>query len=302
MKNLLLVDSDMTVQQWAEANFSSEGFEVTSYGDGLSALDMLSKIDPDVVLAEYRLAGMNVFRFCEKLRQKDGAKKRSLFILCDSEDAVDPGRLEAAGVDGIIHKPMVLTEVLKTVRGSGEQPAQTAEKAPGPGFVPEDDAEGQKMEELLGWGKAEGAPATGPSDPGAGVAQPASAPVTPPEEDRTVVAGIPRPEDEATVMFADTAGASDSRPEEAAASANADSRLISGSMAELAQVSVRPAGGTGSPASQPAPSAIPEKDIEAAVSKAAREIIEKVAWEVVPTIAEALIKEELEKLKSEIPD
>jgi hypothetical protein len=41
--------------------------------------------------------------------------------------------------------------------------------------------------------------------------------------------------------------------------------------------------------------------IERLVSKMAKEILEKVAWDVVPSLAETLIKEELEKLKTEKP-
>ena len=44
--------------------------------------------------------------------------------------------------------------------------------------------------------------------------------------------------------------------------------------------------------------AVSQAMVEAMVSKMAKEIIEKVAWDVVPSLAEILIKEELEKLKT----
>jgi hypothetical protein len=40
-----------------------------------------------------------------------------------------------------------------------------------------------------------------------------------------------------------------------------------------------------------------EEQLAAAISRISREIIEKIAWEVVPDLAEALIKEEIRKIK-----
>jgi DNA-binding response OmpR family regulator len=318
MKRLLLVDSDMTVQQWAEASFQNEGFEVTSYGDGLSALDMLSKIEPDVVLVQYHLAGMSIFRFCDKLRQKEGAKKSALFILCDNEDSVDRVRLDAAGISGIIQKPMKLADVLGKIGGTGAESLAAAPKAPEAPVAPSvPEEEGLKMEELLGWSKSEEKTGSGSSTARSAEPQPVAGGLAFEEDDRTVVAGSDLeqsvvkswegtgvlPGEESTVV---TSGVPKASPAEAVAPSNEatvaespDSRLISGSMAELSQASVRP---EGFPETRPMPGSIPQGDIEAAVSKAAREIIEKVAWEVVPTIAEAMIKEELEKLKSEKAD
>jgi hypothetical protein len=47
--------------------------------------------------------------------------------------------------------------------------------------------------------------------------------------------------------------------------------------------------------------AVSQERVEALVAKIAKEIIEKVAWDVVPSLAEILIKEELEKLKTDQP-
>ena len=48
---------------------------------------------------------------------------------------------------------------------------------------------------------------------------------------------------------------------------------------------------------QPAP-AFSEADLAAAISKISREVIERIVWEVVPDLAELLIKEEIRKLKA----
>jgi CheY-like chemotaxis protein len=53
-------------------------------------------------------------------------------------------------------------------------------------------------------------------------------------------------------------------------------------------------------AAQPATFALSEADLVAALSRISREVIERIVWEVVPDLAEVLIKEEIRKLKAGI--
>ena len=53
---------------------------------------------------------------------------------------------------------------------------------------------------------------------------------------------------------------------------------------------------------QPAPFALSEADLVAALSKVSREVIERIVWEVVPDLAEVLIKEEIRKLRAGIKE
>ena len=56
------------------------------------------------------------------------------------------------------------------------------------------------------------------------------------------------------------------------------------------------------PAGPPATFALSEADLVAALSKVSRELIERIIWEVVPDLAEVLIKEEIRKLKAGIKE
>lgn len=68
----------------------------------------------------------------------------------------------------------------------------------------------------------------------------------------------------------------------------------------------------GAPAWAPAPEVVPaqphaaaaisEADLAAAISRISREVIEKIVWEVVPDLAEVLIKEEIRKLRAGVRD
>ncbi len=350
---VMLIGSNSEKQQLLESRFGQEGFEVSSYGDGLSALDVLASVNPDVILAEYNLAGMSVFRFCQKLQQKSGPKGRPLFLLIPSGEAVDQERLRSSGVVDFIQEPLKIEEALSKVRkhtgGPGAPIPKTASGKQTESVLPstEEDREGEKIEELLGWSTAgEKQTASPPKEPQVELKEePKEAPSR--EDDRTLIAdpsvaafseeakrgsGEPKqPEpagaEDQTIMVSPeglspgagdlgsgkTPPALEPPPDEVTVVASAESMLVPGTMADLTERPIAPEKGIeeksagtapveGSPPSQgvqPAAQTPSPEMVETTVSKMAREIIEKVAWEVVPTIAEALIKEELEKLKSD---
>ena len=97
-KKLLVVDSNLAIQKLVEYNLSREQFEVTCLNDGLSALDLLATVDPDLILADYHLEGISFTRFCEKVKQKQTAKERPILVLVGAMDSYDPNKLVSLGV------------------------------------------------------------------------------------------------------------------------------------------------------------------------------------------------------------
>ena len=51
------------------------------------------------------------------------------------------------------------------------------------------------------------------------------------------------------------------------------------------------------PASTPPPVNLTEEQLKAAITAASKEVIERIIWEVVPDLAEALIREAIRKIK-----
>lgn len=338
MIKLMVVDSDRAVQAWIEECLRREGFEVSCFDDGLSTLDMLSKLDPDLILADYNLEGMNIFRFCDKLRQKSMSKARPLLLMMNPAESVDQNRLRAAGVVDFIQKPLELQDLLKRIRDYSVEPATVIQKMPSappaeaPKALSEEQMETLKIEELLGWSlpgektvlstpqlEPEIKPAFQeddwtmietrmpfPSSPE--VSKPreplqATPPVASqaPEAAEPAAASMPETSEEAAIA----------KPPEAPPTAfPPDSEVIIGTEAEQSEAIFSPATEAPSPPQEESLGQSPAsvlggveppispQVLEATVTKMAREIIEKVVWEVVPPLAERLITEELEKLKS----
>ena len=86
----------------------------------------------------------------------------------------------------------------------------------------------------------------------------------------------------------------------AAAPAAAFVEPVGAPIAVLAPQDAPMASGAGEGLVQPGAPAVSESDLVAALSKISRDVIERIVWEVVPDLAEALIKEEIRKLKAGI--
>lgn len=284
-KKLLLVDENLAVQKLVEHNLAGEGYAVAAVGDGLSALDLIDKLQPDLILAEFDLKGINIFRFCDKIRMKPSPKPRPLLLMISAAQSVDYDRLRASGVTDFVKKPLESAELLEKIKSfSMESVTEFHElpkldpvaKGPGPGAGGEPDL--GNIEELLGWslpgelgkgksaGRSETEETTRLKPPASPVRkEPEAVPPRPPESP----AEAPEPMD-----FAMPLG-NKMKPKSGPA-------------------------GMSQPAAATKPSATGSS--EEIANRVAREVIEKVAWEVVPALAEILIKQEIEKLKKSTPE
>lgn len=150
---LLVIDQDAVVQQAAETTLKPLGFEVTSVGDGLSALDVALASPPDIILADYRMEGINIFRFFEKLKQKHASKTIALLLLVNPEEVYDELTLRLVGVSDFLRKPLAPQELLERVKRYAPIPASVPSAMPS-ALGSENDA--VKIEDLLGWSQPSG--------------------------------------------------------------------------------------------------------------------------------------------------
>lgn len=292
---LLVIDHDPAVQRAVEAALGAEGCEVTAVGDGLTALDVALATAPDVILADYRMEGTNIFRFLEKLKQKNVLKNVALLLLVNPGDVYDELTLRLVGVTDFLRKPLNPKETIDRVKRYSPIPTSVA-AAPAP--VPASSATAAaepvsaKIEDLLGW------------------SQDAPSPFSELSQDRSTGFDFSLPVSDGpsdglnTTEFLDRNELTPSdQPTPAAERAFAE--ISNDPQREIDSAEPR-----FSPAALPAetpPAAHtaatrngntlpPQSALEDTSRDIAREIVEKVAWEVVPGLA----KESLERVVHEV--
>lgn len=104
-KLLLLADDSITIQKVVNLTFADEGIEVVTVGDGDSAMKKISKITPDLVMADVNMPGLNGYELCEKIRESENLKKTPVILLVGSFEPFDEEKARSVGANDFLTKP-----------------------------------------------------------------------------------------------------------------------------------------------------------------------------------------------------
>ncbi|HLZ72706.1 MAG TPA: response regulator transcription factor [Dehalococcoidia bacterium] len=123
--HVLVVDDDERVRNVMRRALRLEGHRVSEAADGEAALRNLREADPDLVILDLRLPGIDGIEVCKRLRSVSEVP----VLMLTARDTV-PDRVQGldSGADDYVVKPFDLDELLARVRAFGrraraEQPA-----------------------------------------------------------------------------------------------------------------------------------------------------------------------------------
>lgn len=259
---LLAVDDSKTMRKVLEITFSSDDYNMLVAENGHQALDKLRSDRPTVVLVDAHLGAESGYDLCQALKRE--APGVGVIILSSKQQPYDKARGASVGADDFMDKPFDTQQLIdKTgmlLRRLREAPAAAA-PAPAPQPV----------------ARPVAAPAPSPAPPMAAAprVQPMAQPMT---QQRPVPQASPGPQARPHVQ---TLVGGAPPPARVAAAAAAVASSSNGQFAErLAGLGLT-------------------RDQVDGVLSLSREIVEQVVWEVVPQLAETIIKEEIRRLTSE---
>ncbi len=78
---LLIVDDDKEISEILQSRLLREGYGVAAAFSGEEALDQLKLVDPDVILLDLNLPGINGFDVLKEIREKHIDKWRPVIIV-----------------------------------------------------------------------------------------------------------------------------------------------------------------------------------------------------------------------------
>jgi CheY-like chemotaxis protein len=312
---LLVIDQDPSVQHAVETALSPHGFEVTAVGDGLSALDVTLATAPDIILADFRMDGINIFRFFEKLKQKNVLKTVALLLLVSPTEVYDELTLRLVGVSDFLRKPLNAQELLDRVKRYVPTPAAIPSATP---RVKSPKGDEVNIEDIMGWSRPSTAsPFSELSQERSGgidltIEPPAAAPETAEDtlflEHNEVTPSdfLSPPADEHTVVSPAAAAAPDTadrdRPgappvagERTPGLTDRPSGATNGSLGLAHDMVDRVAKDVVEKVAWELLPGLAQQSMERII----KEVVERVVWEAVPAIAETAIRQEIERLKKD---
>ncbi len=114
MTTILLIEDDPTIRLATEFTLTKHGYAVSSCENGQEGFDAAMSIEPDLILLDVMLPGLNGFEVAKKLRENNvTAPLLMLTALSNDEDKING--LDA-GADDYITKPFSTDVLLARIR------------------------------------------------------------------------------------------------------------------------------------------------------------------------------------------
>jgi CheY-like chemotaxis protein len=104
-RKLLLADDSITIQKVVNLTFADEGIDVITVGDGDSAMEKISQMSPDVVLADVHMPGLNGYQICEIVRENPATRNLPVVLLVGSFEPFDENEAARVGANAYLTKP-----------------------------------------------------------------------------------------------------------------------------------------------------------------------------------------------------
>ncbi|MEM7411875.1 MAG: response regulator [Myxococcota bacterium] len=134
-KTLLLADDSVTIQKVVGISFASEDIEITTVDNGDDAVAKAREMNPDVILADVVMPGLNGYEVCETLKADPQLSHVPILLLTGTFEAFDEARANSAGAAGHVAKPFEAQTLVDRVKTLLE--ATPAAATPPPVATPE---------------------------------------------------------------------------------------------------------------------------------------------------------------------
>ncbi len=111
---ILIVEDEIGIVQFLQQGLEEEGYEITTAGDGLKALELTQGETFDLILLDWMLPKMNGLDVCKSIRIKD---KSTPIIFLTAKDTVQE-TIEGlqAGANDYIKKPFSFDELVERIK------------------------------------------------------------------------------------------------------------------------------------------------------------------------------------------
>ncbi len=314
-KRILLADDSVTIQKVVELTFMDEDYEVVAVSNGDDAVARLDEVQPDLVIADIHMPGASGYDVCSQAKQwRPGIP---VLLLVGTFEPFQEEEARRAGADGYLKKPFDSQELLRRVEELIAAAAAAAAEQPGVLMTPADEmdlwqAPEAPTEEQRGdlYAEADGVPVDEPAGP-LGQEVPTelvleASPWTEAEEEELPAAAETIPEaPPATPAEPPPIAAVPSAPQVQPSPPRVEPPIPAATAPPIPAAAPPPAPRPAAPAAAPA---LNGSLSEADVDRVARRVVEllgdhlvrEVVWEVVPDMAELVIKDRIRELERQL--
>lgn len=116
MKHILVVDDEESIRQSLEGILKDEGFKTTFAGSGEECLQMITTDDPDLILLDIWMPGIDGLETLKRVKQ---TRPQQLVIMMSGHGTIETAiKATRLGAFDFIEKPLSLEKVLLTIENA----------------------------------------------------------------------------------------------------------------------------------------------------------------------------------------
>ena len=104
-RKVLTVDDASTMRKMISLTLKAAGYEVLEANDGPEALDIISKMDIDMMILDVNMPKMNGIEVVKRVRRNDRHIKTPIIMLTTETEETIRNEAKIAGATGWINKP-----------------------------------------------------------------------------------------------------------------------------------------------------------------------------------------------------
>lgn len=114
--DILIVEDEADIAELIQIYLEKEGFSCRVCQDGLSALQVFQEQQPDLIILDLMLPGLDGLEVCARIRQKPGSKDPYILMLTAKGEEIDRIIGLSTGADDYMVKPFSPRELVARVR------------------------------------------------------------------------------------------------------------------------------------------------------------------------------------------
>lgn len=113
---ILIVDDVLASVKVLAAKMTSEYYEVLTASDGPSALVIVEEDDPDLILLDVMMPGMDGYEVCRRVKRNPKTTHIPVIMVTALSERADKVRGLEAGADDFLTKPVADTTLFVRIR------------------------------------------------------------------------------------------------------------------------------------------------------------------------------------------
>ncbi|PIR20675.1 MAG: two-component system response regulator [Deltaproteobacteria bacterium CG11_big_fil_rev_8_21_14_0_20_47_16] len=115
-KRIVLADDEQDGLEMTADQLTSAGYEVILAHDGAEALELVTKLLPDMALLDIRMPHMTGYEVCEHIKNNQTTAQIPVLLITANSIAVTPEKVRNVKGDGYILRPCKAPDLIKRIR------------------------------------------------------------------------------------------------------------------------------------------------------------------------------------------